>query len=413
MSFTQYMLGVVGMCFVAVYFGATNQSVTPPRRVHNFSAGPGPLPLQVLQEMQRDLVDYQGKGASIIEMSHRDVDGPVQQVMIDAVAATRELLDVPDTHTVLHMHGGAHAQFAAIPMNLQGNHTFAQYITTGFWSERARVEGSRQMEARKVSGVQLGGSDKLMGLKPVSEWGIDNDAAYVHICASETIDGLEFFQDPVLPVGAPPLVADFTSTLFSRPLNVSAYGVIYASSGKNLGPSGVTLVIVRNDLLHRVSPHTPSFLSYATQADTEPIPSLYNTPATFPLYAHSLMLKHYIANGGILANQARAIRRADSIFAIVDSSDGFYFNAVQPSQRSRMNVPITIGGFIGLPQQRRDLEQEFVQQAEAQGLQQLFGHKVRGGLRVTLYLGVSDSSVEAVIAFLQRFEQDNRHRLRE
>lgn len=374
------------------------------RRVDNFSAGPGCMPVEVLKEAQKQFISHDHLGMNIMEMSHRDQGGPVQSMIAEAEQNVRELLDVPENYHVIYMQGGAHLQFAAIPMNLlsrPGSDGTADYVVTGYWSERAMNEAAKQAPdnaLRKVAGATEDGT----AFKPPSTWGVNPNASYVHICASETIDGLEFVEEPEVPEGVP-LVADFTSTLLSRRVDISKYGVIYASGGKNLGPSGFALVIVRDDLIGESlgSPSTPAVMSWYLHSLRKPIPSIYHTPPVYNLYLHSLVLRHQLKNGGMAAYEQRAITRASKVYAAVDTSNGFYVTKVSnKDHRSRMNVAMTIrtGG-----KRRQDLEKAFVEEASAQGMLQLFGHPVRGGLRVTLYNGVPDEAVDRVVAFMNKF----------
>lgn len=308
--------------------------------------------------------------------------------------------------TLLLCHASRAAQFAAVAMNLlqrPGSDGTADYVVTGYWSERAMHEAAKQGPMRAVRGASEDGSTMV----PFEQLDLNPNASYVHICASETIDGLEFLSEPVAPEGVP-LVADFTSTLLSRRVDVSRYGVIYASGGKNLGPSGFALVIVRDDLVSASSAmaNTPAVMSWHLHALRNPIPSIYHTPPVFNLYLHSLTLKWMERMGGMAAMEQRARRRAEEVYAAVDTSDGFYRTKVSDARfRSRMNVPMTI---MVAGQRRRDLEEQFCEEARAQDMLQLFGHPVRGGLRVTLYNGVRDESVSKVVAFMNAFAGKHR-----
>jgi phosphoserine aminotransferase len=367
-------------------------------RAFNFSAGPACLPNDVMNEAQRDFTNWRGTGMGIMEMSHRDVGGPVQSYIAQATDDMRKLLQVPDNYHVLWFQGGAHAQFAAIPLNLIGNKTHANYVKTGFWSQRAIDEASKYCKIHIAANAEDYNYDTI---PPVSEWNIRDDAAYTHICANETIHGLEYLEDPDYPADAPPLVIDTTSTLLSRPMNVSKYGVIYASGGKNVGPAGSVAVIVRDDLLHiGAHQHTPSVLDWKKMASSTPIPSIYNTPPSFLLYMTSLVLQRIVDIGGLSAMQTNAKRRADLLYEIIDRSNGFYINNVDPVYRSRMNVPFRIQGGA-------DVEKQFTVEAEQAGLFQVFGHPLFGGQRITLYNNVPDAAVDHVAQFMQQF-QDSR-----
>lgn len=396
-------------------------------RADNFSAGPSSLPLDVLLHAQREFASYAGSGMAIFEMSHRDAGGPVQTVMAAASADLRALLAVPASHTILHLQGGAHAQFAAVPLQMlpdARNRTEAVYVITGYWSARAADEAERLASAipgasvRRVAGLTPDGRR----LAAAASWGVDPArTAYVYVCASETIDGAEFHTDPALPAElGVPLVGDFTSTLLSRPVNVSLYGVIFASGGKNLGPSGFAVVLVDSALLATPaasSARVPSVLSWRLQAESRPLPSLYHTPPVWALWMHSLVLAHAAsAHGGIAGLHARAARRAAAIFAAADATyappEGgagrrFYYHPVDAPDRSAMSVPLTIGGGGAAAGRAREVEEKFIAEARALGMTQLFGHPARGGLRVTLYNGVPDDAVERLAAFMRAFAARN------
>jgi phosphoserine aminotransferase len=363
-------------------------------RAHNFSAGPAAISTDVLVRAQRELLDWHGTGTSILEMSHRDAGGPVQGVLTHAEARLRELLAIPSSYRVLFLHGGAHGQFAAVPMNLAGAEgATASYLVTGFWSERAREEASRHVRTEVAAdSTALGG----LAIPEPSVWRAPRSRAYLHLCANETIHGLELLEDPVWD--GPPLVADFTSTLLSRPVDIARYGVIHASSGKNLGPAGVTVVIVRDDLLaRRAHERTPAILDWSKAAGSTPIGSLHSTPPVFAIYFLGLVLDDLVARGGLSAMATRAKARAEHIYAILDGSAGLYTNRVEPRFRSRMNVPFRVAG--GDP----EAERRFTREGEERGLFQLFGHPRFGGQRITLYNGVRDESVDALATFLEDF----------
>lgn len=328
-------------------------------------------------------------------MSHRDVGGPVQNCISSATDRIRTLLDVPSDYHILFMQGGAHGQFAAIALNLLGDKTQADYVTTGYWGQRAATEASKYCTVRYAYDGQ---DEKFARIPPVSEWDISEDSAYVHICANETIHGLEFVEDPELPAGSPPLVGDFTSTLLSRKIDISKYGCIYASGGKNLGPAGVTVIIVRKDLVGKESPLCPSVLSYAKMAGSKPIPSIYNTPPTFLIYMVNLVLLDNMNSGGVEALEKRAIRRSGQIYDLMEESNGFYKpKCYDVPNRSRMNIPFRIGGG------NIDLEETFSTEAAQRGLLQLFCHPLFPGCRITMYNGIPDSAVEALADFMIEF----------
>lgn len=331
-----------------------------------------------------------------MQMSHRDVGGPVQNAISSATDKLRIMLDVPQNYHILFMQGGAHGQFAGIALNLLGDRTHADYVVTGYWSQRAMNEASKYC---KVRFAYDGAKDNFQSIPPVSQWDISPDSAYVHICANETIHGLEYLEDPQLPEGSPVLVGDFTSTLLSRRINISSYGCIYASGGKNLGPAGVTVVIVRDDLLNRQLPTCPSVLSYNTMAHSKPVASLYNTPPTFLIYMVDLVLKDNMNNGGIEGLEQRAKHRAGRVYDVIEHSNGFYsLKCGDSDHRSRMNVPFRInGGDVAM-------EELFCSEGAERGLLQLFCHPLFPGCRITLYNGIPDAAVDALVEHMVDFQ---------
>lgn len=369
-------------------------------RTHNFSAGPSCIFEEVLNKAQDEFQDYQGLGMNFMECSHRDVDGPVQTVLKKLVANMRELLKVPDNYHVLFFQGGAHAQFSAVPMNLIGgvDKPKADFVDTGIWSKKAMAEHSKWCECNVVYNAE---DDNETTIRPVSEWNLSEDAEYVHCTTNETMTGLEFLVDP--DVGDKILCADMTSTLLSRPVDISKYGVIYASSGKNLGPAGAACVIVRDDLLDKALPGCPGIISYKNQAKSVPIPNIYNTPPTYILYLINLTLEHMKSEFGTLENiEKRCIKRAGMVYDLIDNSDGFYVNNVDPTYRSRMNCVFRI------KEGDRKLEDLFTKESAAQGLEQLFGHPLMGGNRITLYNAIHDESVDKVVKFMKDFMEKYR-----
>lgn len=388
-------------------------------RVHNFSAGPGAVPVSVLRRARDEMLNYHNFGAAIFEMSHRDAGGPVQQMISRAEQDLRQVMNVPSSHAILYMQGGAHGQFAAIPLNLcSPNSGPAVYVVTGHWSQRALDEGRRFHTAVSINGTR----DSNSALVHPSQWSIPANACYVHMCASETIDGLEYMTDPTLTTSSeekkqekeqsefvepprPYLVADFTSTLLSRPVDFSRYAVVYASGGKNLGPAGLVAVIVHRGLLSSSTTSRqdiPSVLNWGAHYRTQPIGSIYNTPPVWSIYMHGLMMQHYQQIGGMPQLHKRALRRAATVYNLIDGA--FYRNPVEEPYRSRMSIPFTI---YRRGERSTDLEKLFVSTATSQGLIQLFGHPVRGGLRVTLYHGVPDEAVDALHAFMIKFRKQH------
>uniref|UniRef100_A0A0G4FNS0 phosphoserine transaminase n=1 Tax=Chromera velia CCMP2878 TaxID=1169474 RepID=A0A0G4FNS0_9ALVE len=377
-------------------------------RAHNFSAGSAAMPCAIMEAMKQEFADHEGTGMGIIEMSHRDEGGHVQKSVEATEASVRRLLEVPDDYYVLFMHGGAHAQFSAVPLNLLGDATEADYVVAGFWSQKAAKEAEKYC---KVNIVANASESNYTSYPDPSTWMLSDKAEIVHICANETIHGLELFEDAELPEGKI-LVGDFTSTLFSRPIRIDRYGCIYASAGKNLGPAGVCLVIVRKDLVDsdRAKPWCPSILSYKQHAETRPIGSLYNTPPAFQIQFMRHVLKAYEEEGGLRALQARAFRKAKKITKVLEESNGFYYNPVAPHSRSLMSIPLRIcaGGQKesagqATPEPSTSLEEAFLSMAEARDMHQLRGHPLAGGIRVTNYHGVSETAIDVLCAFMREF----------
>ncbi len=356
-------------------------------RAYNFSAGPAALPEEVLQQAQKELLDWQGRGlSSIMEMSHRSPE--FISVAETAEADLRELLSIPDNYQVLFVQGGASSQFSALPLNLLNGQKQADYFNTGMWSKKAIAEAKRYCEVNVVASSE----DKNFSYVPAeSDWQLNPQAAYVHYTPNETIGGVEFQQIP--DVGDKPLAADFSSTLLSRPLDVSRFGVIYAGAQKNIGPAGLTVVIVREDLLGQADPLTPAMLNYKVAADNN---SMYNTPPTFALYLAGLVFKWLKQQGGLDAMAAINRNKAVKLYQFIDDSD-FYSNPVALPDRSWMNVPFTLAN--------ADLDKEFLRQADENKLLNLKGHRSVGGMRASIYNAVSEQAVDALIAFMRDFEK--------
>ncbi len=354
-------------------------------RVYNFSAGPAALPEPVLQRAAAEMLDWQGSGMSVMEMSHR---GP-QFIAIAADAQTRlrRLMQVPAHYKTLFMQGGGLAENAIVPMNLLRTGGSADFIETGEWSRKSIAE------ARKYGRVHIAASSAAGGfttIPPRAEWQLDPGAEYVHICSNETIGGVEFPQPP--DVGTVPLVADMSSSILSQPVDVSKYGLIFGGAQKNIGPAGLTLVIVRDDLLDRAQPITPTAFEYRTVAEHD---SMYNTPPTYAIYIAGLVFEWIEAQGG-LQGMARLNReKADLLYGCLDAS-GWYRVPVDRAVRSRMNVP------FHLPDAR--LDGEFLKGAEARGLVQLKGHRVVGGLRASIYNAMPLAGVQALVDHLKDFQ---------
>ena len=357
-------------------------------RVFNFAAGPATLPLEVLEQAQSELTDWAGSGMSVMEVSHRSKAFKV--VAAELEASLRELLAVPSGYKVLFLQGGATAQFAGIPLNLAAADATADYVNTGAWSKKAISEAKRYCKvnvaadeaASAYNTVPAPGSLKLTA-----------GAAYVHYTPNETIGGVEFGYVP--QVGAAPLVADFSSTFLSRPIDVGRFGLIYAGAQKNVGPAGLCIVIVREDLIGHARPGTPQVLDYKAMADDG---SMLNTPPTFAWYIAGLVLKWIGGQGGLGAMEKLNRAKAEALYAAIDSS-GFYHNPVAKDCRSWMNVPFTLA--------RPELDKPFLAEAQAAGLTNLEGHRSVGGMRASIYNAMPLAGVQALISFMKEFQRRN------
>jgi phosphoserine aminotransferase len=354
-------------------------------RIFNFSAGPAVLPEEVLEQARTELLDWHGAGMSVMEMSHRGKE--FISIAEKAEVDLRELLDIPSNYKVLFLQGGASAQFATVPLNLLRGKEQADYINTGSWSKKAISE------AKKYCRVNVAASSegtKFSSIPQRKTWELDPEAAYVHYTPNETIGGVEFHWIP--ETGGTPLVADMSSTLLSRPIDVSRYGVIYAGAQKNIGPAGLTLVIVREDLLGGAATGTPSVFDYQVQADSD---SMSNTPPTFAWYVAGLVFDWLKRNGGLAAMAVINQRKAKKLYDAIESSGGFYRNPVEPDCRSWMNVPFTLVD--------PSLDEAFLQGAKAAGLIQLKGHRSVGGMRASIYNAMPEAGVQALIDYMQNF----------
>ncbi|WZN64659.1 phosphoserine aminotransferase [Chloropicon roscoffensis] len=376
------------------------------KRVANFCAGPAAVSDQVLLNLQHELLSYESSGMGLIEHSHRDVGGPVQTCMSNVCDLLREVLDIPDNYHVLLMQGGAHGQFAALPLNLLGSKKKAAYVDGGFWSHKAANEAKKYCETVMIEPFTTNKDGKLVYPEP-SQWKVDPEWAYIHICANETINGLEFIKDPPVGTTDVPIVADFTSTLMSRPVDVSKYGVIYASGGKNLGPSGSVVVIVNDALLGRELPICPGILSYSTAATTKPIANLWYTPNVFAVRALNFVLSEVAHHGGLNVAKEKTSRKAYKVYKAIDLSDGFYVNNVADEYRSQVTIPFTIGAG---KKNRPDLEKLFCEEAERCNLHQLAGHHTCGGLRVCIYNSVPACAVDIFFDFMISFKKKYAHK---
>ena len=369
------------------------------RSVFNFSAGPAVLPESVLRQAAAEMLDWRGTGMSVMEMSHR---GPeFTGIAAQAERDLRDLMAIPDDYAVLFMQGGGLAQNALVPMNLLRGRPAADYLVTGQWSMKSAREASRYCEVNVVADAAAlapaAGRSGYTWVPPVSQWRLSPQAAYLHLCTNETIDGVEFVDLP--PVGAQglppglPVVADMSSHLLSRPVDVRRFGCIYGGAQKNIGPAGLTLVIVRRDLLGGAHPLTPAAFDYQVVADAG---SMYNTPPTWAIYVAGLVFSWLKAQGGLAAVERVNVEKARRLYALVDGS-GLYENRVDPAVRSRMNVPF----FLREPA----LEAPFLEQAKAAGLLQLKGHRSVGGMRASIYNAMTLEGVDALVAFMADFEK--------
>ncbi|RZO85629.1 MAG: 3-phosphoserine/phosphohydroxythreonine transaminase [Oceanococcus sp.] len=352
-------------------------------RVYNFSAGPATLPEAVLTQVQQDMLDWQGSGMSVMEMSHRGK--AFVSIAEQAEANLRELLAIPSNYKVLFLQGGAAGQFAGIPLNLLGDKQAADYVVTGSWGKKAVKEGAKFCDAKVVAQPQ----GAFTSIPDPASWQTRADAAYLHYTPNETIEGVEYHWIP--DSGDVPLVADFSSTFLSRPLDVSKFGLIYAGAQKNVGPAGMVIVIVREDLLDRASAQCPMVLNYAQQAEAD---SMLNTPPCFTWYVAGEVFKWIKQQGGLEAMAEINERKAARLYATIDELD-FYANPVDPVSRSWMNVPFTLADAA--------LDGEFLKQAEAAGLSTLKGHRSVGGMRASIYNAMPESGVDALIEFMLDF----------
>jgi phosphoserine aminotransferase len=359
-------------------------------RVFNFSAGPATLPQPVLEQVQRELLDWHGIGSSLIEVSHR---GPhFSAVRDEAEARLRQLLAIPDDYAVLFLQGGATLQFAQVAMNLLRGGS-ADYIVTGAWSQKAYREALRLAPALGGK-VRLAGSTEESGFTRApraDELDIDPNASYVHVCTNETIHGVEWLDLDAIAATGVPIVADMSSHLLSRPIDVRQFGLIYAGAQKNVGPAGVTIVIVRRDLINDPWVGTPSVMQYAAQDANQ---SMLNTPPTFAIYVANLVFAWLEAQGGVAAIETVNRRKAEKLYAAIDALP-LYENRVEAPWRSRMNVPFRL--------RDESLNERFLHESDAAGLKYLKGHKMVGGMRASIYNAMPEEGVDVLVAFLHDF----------
>jgi phosphoserine aminotransferase len=359
---------------------------TTTTRIFNFAAGPAVLPLEVLEEAQRDLVALPGVGMSVLEISHRSKT--FDDIILGCERDMRTLAGVPDGYKVLFLQGGASLQFSMVPMNLLPAGGSADYIVTGVWSQKAVKEAKRVGEVKTAGSTE---AEKFTRVPKQSELTLDPNAAYVHMTSNNTIYGTEWQWLP--DTGRVPLVSDMSSDIFSRPIDVSKHAMIYAGAQKNLAPAGVTIAIIRDDLLERPAASLPTMLNYKVHADNR---SLYNTPPVFPIYIMRLVMTWLLRRGGLGAIEQANARKADKLYAEIDRS-GFYRGHAAKDSRSRMNVTFR------LPSE--DLEKKFAQEATAAGLDGLKGHRSVGGMRASIYNAFPEAGIDALVSFMQEFER--------
>ena len=356
-------------------------------RVWNFSAGPAALPEEVLRQAQEEMLDWHGTGCSVMEMSHRGKE--FTSIIAQAEADLRELMGIPASYKVLFLQGGATLQFAQIPMNLLAGRS-ADYIVTGSWSGKAFKEAQRIGNVRCAATTESSAFTRLPGADEIK---LDPFAAYLHLCTNETIHGVEISAGRIADTGVP-LVADMSSHILSRPIDVARYGVIYGGAQKNIGPAGLTIVIVRDDLLDRALPITPSAFHWKEQAEAE---SMLNTPPTYAIYIAGLVFEWLLQKGGVAAVERENVAKAKLLYDYLDAS-GFYTNPVQPEDRSRMNVPFKLAD--------EKLDDAFLKGARERGMVQLKGHRSVGGMRASIYNAMPVEGVQALVAYMKDFERE-------
>ncbi|XP_014469140.1 PREDICTED: probable phosphoserine aminotransferase [Dinoponera quadriceps] len=360
----------------------TDQSKTS--KVINFGAGPAKLPHEVLKVVQKELLSYGNIGISILELSHRSND--FLKVINDAQATLRDILNVPDNYKILFMQGGGTGIFAAVPLNIMNTGT-ADYLVTGSWSARAAQEATKYGKVNMV----LPKTTKYTGIPKPSTWNLDPNASYVYYCANETVHGIEF--DYIPETNGIPLVADMSSNILSMPLDISKFTVIFAGAQKNFGPAGVTLVIVRDDMLGRAMKVCPTILNFTIMAKEN---SLHNTPPVFQIYVVGMVFEWIKRNGGVEGMQISSKKKSGIIYDVIDKSGGFYKCPISLDARSRMNIPFVI-------KDDEELEKEFLSGAAACGMIQLKGHRSVGGIRVSLYNAITEDETETLANYMKSF----------
>ena len=358
-------------------------------RVYNFSAGPACLPIEVLEQAQKDFISYGASGMNVMEMSHRSAE--FQDIIDSAEADLRELMNIPDNYSVLFLQGGASMQFAMVPLNLMTKHKRAHFVKTGQWAKKAIEQAGKFGEANVVASSE----DKTFSYIPsLSAEMFTPDADYVHITSNNTIYGTKFSKLP--PIGDLPLVSDMSSYILSEPVNVKDYGVIYAGAQKNIGPAGVTIVIIRNDLIGGADAGVPTMLNYETHAKNG---SMFNTPPTYAIYIAGLVFKHLKKLGGVKEMEKINVEKAGMLYDFLDNSS-LFSATVEGKDRSLMNIPFVTGS--------EELDKKFVSEAKKAGLVNLKGHRSVGGMRASIYNAMPMDGVRTLIAFMAKFEAENK-----
>lgn len=356
-------------------------------KTYNFSAGPAMLPADVLKQAQAEFLDWNHTGASVMELSHRGKE--FDACAVEATQDLRTILNVPNNYKILFLQGGARAQFAAVPLNILGSKQSADYVDSGYWSQCAADEADKYCQTNRIDIKTV--LDNKVTLKPMSDWQLSNDAAYVHYCPNETIDGVAIFEEPNFANKV--VVADYSSCILSKPIDVSRYGIIYAGAQKNIGPSGITIVIVREDLLGNAHKALPSVLDYTIESKHD---SMFNTPPTFAWYMSGLVFKWIKKLGGLTAMQQRNEQKASMLYQYIDHSD-FYHNNIALTNRSIMNVPFT--------SPNENLDKLFVSEATQAGIIGIKGHRIVGGMRASIYNAMDVEGIAYLIDFMRNFEK--------
>ena len=358
------------------------------KAVYNFGAGPAMLPKAVMEQAQAEMLDWHGSGISVIEMSHRSKE--FASIIEESEADLRELLQIPENYKTLFVQGGATSQFAMVPLNLTRAESTADYVLTGSWSNKAIKDAKRHCQVNIVASSE---DDNFRSVPARDSWQLSDSPAYLYYTSNETIGGVEFHEIP--DVGDIPLVSDMTSNFLSRPIDVSRFGVIYAGAQKNFGPSGLVIAIVREDLIGNVREGVPTLYDYAVYAKDN---SLYNTPPTFSWYVAGLVFKWMKEQGGLEAMEKNAIERSGKLYQFIDDND-FYSNPIKPEFRSRMNVPFILADDV--------LDKTFLSEAEESGFIALKGHRSVGGMRASIYNGMTQDGINALVDFMQDFANRN------